>query len=176
MAGHTEHIFIRGKLRYARVFQLNKYGKWSFDLYPFPGEDTEKLRELKDRYKVKNYLRQDDDGYYMSMQRPPQKDMGKGLRKRTVPLAPLQVLDANRTDEHGHPQPLVEQAIGDGTDATVKIELYNFKTAEGEIAFAIRPVGILVHNLVEWKAAEHFNEEEMEQISGLKERTQLPAW
>lgn len=141
MAYGTEFKFIKGKLKYARVVDLNQFGDWSITIYPEP-DSLEELRDLQAQG-LKNVMKKDPDGYYMQFKCPPKKEgKDKTGRPYVRNFAPPHVVDKENN-------PMDGRQIGDGSDGYVKLEVYDFKSPTGG-GKAARLVGVRVDNLIPW--------------------------
>lgn len=135
---NSEILELHGKLMWVRCVELNKYGKWSLDLYP-DSSSLEKLRELQAEG-VKNVIKKDDEGYHVQISRPPTVEFQKGVVQS---VTPPKIRDKDK-------QPLPERIrIGNGSDGIVAVEVYSYKLPNTEKrAKAMRLYGIQVDNLV----------------------------
>ena len=127
----TETHMFRGKVKWPKVYQLNKYGKWTLDLYP----DADSLDKFK-ALKVKNHLKKDEDGYYFSVSRPPQVSVRGKIFALTAPI----VLDKNNIP--------TTVAIGNGSDVTVKVDYYSYRKGTPDQGYAMRLNSLRIDNLV----------------------------
>lgn len=153
---NTETIYLKGKAKWVRNTQPNEWGKWAMTLYPDP-ESLEKFRELQAQG-LKNVIKKDDDGYNFSITRPTQKQYGNRIQG----FAPPKVMDKDGQD-------LGNTRIGNGSDVTVKLEVYEHKTPTGK-AKAARWEALRVDNLVPYEPPRDFSEDEANQTSGLMEQ------
>lgn len=135
---NSEILELKGKLMWVRCVDLNKYGKWSLDLYP-DADSLEKLRELQ-ADGVKNVIKKDDEGYHVQISRPPTVEFQKGVVQS---VTPPKIRDKDKL-------PLPENIrIGNGSDGIVAVERYKYKLPNSEKRVsAIRLYGIQVMNLV----------------------------
>ncbi len=137
--GQNSHIIeLKGKFDWVKAVELNKYGKWSLELYP-DNDSLEKLRELQAEG-IKNVIKKDDEGYHLQISRPPTIEFQKGVVQSVVPP---RVRDKDK-------QPLPSNIrIGSGSDGVVAVEIYTHRIPNTERrAKAMRLYGIEVHNLV----------------------------
>jgi len=126
-------VKFKGKCTWAQLVDLNRFGKWSLNLYP-DADSLERLRELM----LKNTWKKDDDGYYMQMSRPASIEFSKGV---STPVSPVKL-----RMKDGSPVP---ERIGDGSDVEVTCELRKYKVPNSEkYANTIRLYGVEVENLV----------------------------
>lgn len=170
----TEYIYLKGKVKWCRPHQPDPWGNWKTDLYP----DAEslsivkQLKETKDGVTgIKNVIKKDEEGEYITLRRPQQKPIGGKL----VAFTPPEVLDGSQTLPDGSSPPLRDTAIGNGTDATVKLQVYTHKTPGGGQARAIRWEAIRIDNLVTFSGRSDFTEDEEKQTRGLAEQPK-PVW
>mgnify|MGYP003897635683 CR=1 FL=1 len=132
----TTYEFIKGKLSWARVVDLNQFGDWSITIHPEP-DSLERLRDMQAKG-LKNVMKKDNNGYYMQFKCPPKKEKdGKVLRYFSAPV----VVDKDNN-------PLDGRTIGNGSDGYLKLEVYNHKTPTGGYSIAARLVGVRIDNLV----------------------------
>ena len=154
---YAEEIYLKGKAKWANRLYVPdiEYKKWGLVLYP----DVASLEIIRDLQAqgVKNVLKKDDDGYYISLGRPTEKV----IRGKVVPFSPPVVLD-----KEGNATTV---SIGNGSDVTVKIEAYAHGTPGGGKAKAIRLQSVRIDNLVPY-AQDSFTAAEVEQTAGLAEQ------
>ena len=74
MASKTHYETLRGKVNWCKTKQLNKFGRWSVDVY-LDDASIEKFKKLKEAPAIKNELKKDEDGYYVTFSRDPQKQI-----------------------------------------------------------------------------------------------------
>jgi len=153
----TEHVFIQGKLSWLKCTIPDEWSKWKVTIHP-NSESLERIRELQSEG-IKNVLKKDDDGYHITFSRPTQK-MIKG---KVVGLAPPEVLQADGKT------PLTGVLVGNGSDGTVKLEVYSHGTPGGGKAKAARLLSIKVDNLIPFEMNRDFNPNQKEAVAGLKE-------
>ncbi len=159
----TIHETIRGKVQWAKVKNPNKFGRWSIDVYP-DSESMEKVRKLKEDPAIKNTLKKDDNGEYITFSRDTQKLM----RGKMVTFTPPIILDKNNAPS--------TDSIGNGSDCDVTLEVYGWPAAPGRAAGrAARLHAVKVWDLVPFEARNDFTEEEQKQVRGLLEAP-APSW
>lgn len=153
-----EIVYLKGKAKWAhRLFQPDlEFNKWSTVLYP-DKESLEKIRDLQAEG-VKNVLKKDDDGYYTTFSRPTQKLMKGKVVAFTPPVV---------TDKDGQP---FTDPIGNGSDITIKLEVYQHGTPGGGKAKAARLMAVRVDNHVPFEQERDFTDEQMGLVSGLNEQ------
>lgn len=155
----TEYIFVKGKTKWFRAAQPDpKYEKWSHVLW-LDNESLEKIRELQARG-LKNLLKKDEDGYYISLGRP----TNRKINGRITGLAPPEVIMADGVT------PLRNVNVGNGSDVTTKLEVYEHKTPGGGKAVAARWLSSRIDNLVEFDGKHDFTEGEAAAVKGLAEQ------
>jgi hypothetical protein len=147
-------IYIQGKVSWFRPKVPNKWNKWSVQIHP-TNEGLEKIRDLQAQG-LKNQLKKDDDGYFFSVSRPVTKETAGG---RILSFAPVEVFDAD-----GKP---FDSPVGNGTDATLKIEVYEHNTPGGGKAKAARWVSARIDNLIPFDTGRDLNDFEKEASKGL---------
>jgi len=162
-----EFIYLKGKVSWVRHLRPDdKYGKWNCKLHP-DVESLEKIRELQLAQNgvsgIKNVLGKDDDGYYMGFSRP----VNKLMRGQVVAFTPPVVVNADGSLFQG-------DAIGNGTDATIKIEVYTHGTPGGGKARACRWESMRIDHLVPFDKNRDLGKEELEAVKELvNQPTQL---
>jgi hypothetical protein len=155
----TEFVYIQGKVSWFKPFMTNKWNKYSTQIHPTP-EGLEKIRELQAEG-LKNQIKKDDDGYYTTFTRPVSKEFRSG---KIITFAPVEVFDKD-----GKP---FDQPVGNGTDATLKIEVYEHETPGGGKAKAARWVSARIDNLIPFVPDKDYTEEQKASAEGLKEQPQ----
>jgi hypothetical protein len=136
-----EFIYLKGKAKWARLQTPDPtYNKYNIVLYP-DTESLEKIRELQ-AGGIKNVVKKDDDGYNVNFSRPASKLM-KG---KVVGFTPPEVRNADNTPFDGR--------IGNGSDVTLKIEVYGGKAPTGQSYMAARLEAIRIDNLIPYQPTE----------------------
>ena len=153
----TEHIYIQGKVSWFRPKVPNKWNKWSVQIHP-NDKGLDLIRELQAEG-CKNQLKKDNDGYYTSFSRPVTKETSTG---KILSFTPVEVFD-----NQGN---LFDGNVGNGSDATLKLEVYSHGTPGGGKAKAVRWVSARIDNLVPFEHTRDLNEFEKEAAEGLKEQ------
>jgi hypothetical protein len=158
---NSEDVYLQGKVSWVKYVTPDPmYNKWSLTLHPTP-ESLEKIRELQAEG-VKNLVKKDEDGYYVSFSRPTERKM-KG---KIIGMTPPVVLNKEGI-------PLEGVAIGNGSDGTVKLEVYSHGTPSGGKAKAARWAGLKLDNLIPFNKDTDFPDPAMkEQAEGLDEQPQ----
>lgn len=152
-----EHIYLSGKCKWCRTQTPDEYFKWKITLWP-DAESMVKVNKLKEEG-IKNILKKDEDGYYITFNRPTSV-MRKG---KVVGMEPPIVLNKEGT------APLME-LVGNGSDVTVKLEIYGGKVPTGMGSYkAARFLSVRVNNLVPFQR-DSFNEGEQKAVKGLAEQ------
>jgi hypothetical protein len=163
MARKTSYETLRGKVQWAKVKRPNKFGKWSLDLYPDEAS-LPKLHALKEDPAVKNHLRKDENGEFMTFSR----DCQKLIRGKMVLFQPPQILDKDNNP--------IDAAIGNGSDCDVTIEVYIFENPQTKLrGRAARLHAIKVWNLIPFDPERDFTTQEFVSVSGLLEQSP-PSW
>jgi hypothetical protein len=157
----VEYIYLQGKAKWFKSQTPNKFGDYSHDIY-LTDESRTKLEELKkgkgNVEGIKNSLKQDEDGYYVSLRRP----QSKTIRGKVVGFAPPEILDRNGL-------PLHDILVGNGSDITTKVEYYTYKKPFGEgRGSAIRWASTRVDNLVPFVTQRDFDADQTKAVSGLE--------
>lgn len=154
----TEFKYFQGKAKWVRVNQPDQWDKWKITLYP-DAESLEAIRELQAEG-AKNVIKKDEDGYFTNFSRPTQKVIRGKVIGFTAPTVIL---------KNGDPIPPGTQ-VGNGSDVTIKVEVYSHGTPGGGKAKAARLESIRVDNLVPFTADNSFNPQEKEQVAGLTDQ------
>lgn len=154
---NTEYVYIQGKLSWVKTQTPDEWGKWKCTVHP-NAASLDKIRDLQAEG-LKNVLKKDEDGYYVAFSRPTQK-MIKG---KVVGLAPPEILQADGKT------PLTGVLVGNGSDGTVKLEVYSHGTPGGGKAKAARLLSIRVDNLIPFEMKRDFTRGQQEAVLGLEE-------
>lgn len=163
----NSYVYFKGKGSWFKhLFQLDTMyagpddpGKWHIKLHPTP-ESLEEMKALNTR----NRIMMDDDGKYFNLSRPRKKviNLKSGGKKEIIFDAPIVF------DKDGHS--LSESArIGNGSDITVKCELYSFNH-QGKKQNAVRLESVRIDNLVPYEAKENYQPSEAKAAEGLMEQ------
>lgn len=147
-----EHVYLQGKCKWARLVNPDKYNKWGLLLYP-NAESLEKFREMQAEG-VKTLISKDDDGYYVRLSRPQQKE----ARGKLLAFAPPELVDASG-------QPCKDQP-GNGSDVTCKVTFYKYMSPLKVAGAAIRLEAVRIDNLIPWEE-KSFGPEATKQIGEL---------
>lgn len=153
----TEIIYLQGKVSWFRTKVPNQWNKWSTQIHP-NAEGLEIIRDWQAKG-VKNQLKKDDDGYFLNVSRPVTKETQGG---RILSFEPVKVFDKD-----GSP---FDDNVGNGSDATLKIEVYEHNTPGGGKARAMRWIAARIDNLVPFTAERDLNEGEAKAEDGLRKQ------
>jgi len=163
-----ETHFIRGKCEWFRLRQVDKYDKWSTQIYPVR-EDLDKIRDWQAEG-VKNVIKKNDDNeYFTRFTRPVKKETKTG---KVLVFRPPYVLLVN--PETGAKEPY-EGNVGNGSDVELEIELYEHPVPNGGKAKACRLVGATVHTLVPFDDQKDFNRDEYTVVNKAVDQPE-PLW
>ena len=155
---NTEHVYIQGKLSWVKCQVPDEWGKWKVTVHPTPAS-LEKIRELQAEG-IKNVIKKDDDGYKCTFSRPTQKT----IKGKVVGLTPPEILQADGKT------PLTGVLVGNGSDGTIKLEVYTHGTPGGGKAKAARLLSIKVDNLIPFELKRDFDAKQQEAVKGLDEQ------
>lgn len=136
--GGTGPVLIRGRAKFAKLTNLDQWGKWSCTIFP-DQESMPKVHKLISEG-VKNKLRQEEngDGYCITFSRPGKI---KTKTKGEVDMDPVIVEDS---EGHIMSSPYVE----DGSDITMKLETYGGRSGSGFGTYkAARLQAIKIHGM-----------------------------
>lgn len=155
----TKEVYIKGKVKSFRHQAPNEWGKYSHAVY-LTGESLETMRDLQTQG-IKNQMHKDEDGYYMWFNRPTEI-LAKGKR---IGLAPPLVVMADGIT------PLQGVLVGNGSDVTTKIEVYEFNVpGAGKKGKAIRWKATRIDNLVPYEPKRDFTDVEVDAVKGLADQ------
>lgn len=149
--------YLQGKVSWFRNKTPNKWNKYSVQIHP----DTKSLEIIRDLQAegLKNNLKKDDDGYFCNFTRPVTKEYQSG---KIVSFTPVDVFDME-----GQPY---DGPVGNGSDATLKIEVYEHDTPGGGRAKAARWVSARIDTLVPYEVDKDGTDEQKAALSGLKDQ------
>jgi hypothetical protein len=153
----SEHIYVQGKANWLRNKATNKWNKWSVQLYPNP-ESLEKIRELQAEG-IKNVIKKDEDGYFVNFTRPVTKETKAG---KIITFDPPDLFDKEGVPFDGN--------VGNGSDVTLKLEVYSHPTPGGGVAKAVRWKSAKIDNLVPFETERDGDESTKDALKGLKEQ------
>lgn len=155
----SDYVYIQGKVSWVKYITPDPmYNKWSVTVHP-NAEGVETIRELQTEG-VKNQFKKDEDGYYISFSRP----VDRKIKGKVIGMTPPVVLDKDGN-------PLDGVAIGNGSDATIKLEIYSHPTPSGSKAKAARWASLKVDNLIPFNKDTDFPDPaQKEQAAGLDEQ------
>jgi len=161
---YAENHFLQGKCKWARLVAPDmKYSQWSIVLYP-DTKSYEKLMELKTAKNgvdgILNVIKKDEDGYFVTFKRPTQKL----IKGKVQGFAPPEVFEADAKT------PLISALVGNGSDVTVKVQVYQYNKPAGGKGRAARLESVRVDNLIPFEMKKDFNEEQTRLVKGLDEQ------
>jgi len=151
--------YVQGKASWVRVVKPDTtFNVWTVTIHPTP-ESLDKIRDWQAEG-LKNQLKKDEDGYYTKFRCPVSRERKDGSIWTFLPPETL--------DKDG--KPMDGSVIGNGSDVTLKLEVYEHNTPGGGRAIAARLVGVRVDNLVPFDPETDFRPDEMARVEGLKEQ------
>lgn len=157
----SKWIFLQGKAKWCRPHMVNQWGDYTMQLYLTP-ESLDTVRELQGKG-LKNLIKKDEDGWNIRLKRPSQRTFGTQVRG----FAPPDVFEGDGKT------PLRGINIGNGSDVTCKVEVYQY-TVPGSTppqkAAAMRWAAIAVNNLVPFDAKHDMTDAEATSAEGLAEQ------
>ena len=153
----TEYVYIQGKVSWVKNKTTNKWNKYSVQIHPNP-EGLEIVRDLQ-AAGLKNNLKKDDDGYFVNFTRPASKEFKSG---KIQTYAPPELFDAEGKRYEG--------GVGNGSDATLKIEVYEHDTPGGGKAKAARWVSARIDHQIPWDLEEDGTDDQKFMQAGLKDQ------
>jgi hypothetical protein len=165
----VEYIYLQGKAKWFKHQQPNKFGNWSHDVYLNEASlaKVKELQETKGKTDgIKNALKEDDDGQFISLSRP----QSKTIRGKVVGFAPPEVLGKDGL-------PLHDMLVGNGSDITTKVEYYTYRKPYGDgRGSAIRWASTRVDNLVPFKTQRDFDPDQANLVGGLNDAPGQPEF
>lgn len=159
----TRTEYVQGKLSWVKVVQPDtKYEPaWSVTIHPTQ-ESLEKIREWVAEG-LMNRIKKDDDGWFVRFKCPVSRNRKDGT---------IWTFEAPKVvDKEG--RPMDGFVIGNGSDGTLKLELYEFPTPGGGNGIAARLMGLRVDNLVPFNPEADYSDEEKAEVEGLKNQPPL---
>jgi hypothetical protein len=105
----TEMVDVHGKVKYIHAVTPGKYGDWSVVLY-LDEKSLEYIRDLQAQG-LKNVLKKDDDGYFITFRR----ELSKVIKGQLKAFAAPRVVDKDG--------PMDGHKVGWGSDVTVRLEV-----------------------------------------------------
>lgn len=153
----TEFVYLQGKVSWFRADSPNKYNKYSTQLHP-DDKSLEIIRDLQSQG-LKNMLKKDEDGYFFNVSRPVTKEFLSG---KIISFTPVEVFDKEGVPYNG--------PVGNGSDATLKLEVYEHNTPGGGKAKAARWVSARIDNLVPFNPGTDLTLDQIEAAKGLGEQ------
>lgn len=156
----SDYVYIQGKVSWVKYVTPDPtYNKWSVTIHPNE-EGMKIIQQLQMDKGIKNQFKKDEDGYYMQFSRPTERK----IKGKIIGMTPPIVLNKDGT-------PMDGVAIGNGSDATVKLEVYQHPTPTGGKAHAARFAGLRIDNLIPFNKDTDFPDPaQKEQASGLDEQ------
>lgn len=156
MAYQTEFVYLSGKAKWVRNLIPTEHGDWRCTLYP-DAASLDKIKEMQSRG-LMNHLKKDEDGYYMQFKRPTERKFKAGTTQGMLP--PLVV--------NSDGEPLIGVMVGNGSDVTIKLEVYPFNKIGGSgKAIAARWASMRVDNLIPYEREKDFTPQENNSYRGL---------
>lgn len=161
----TDYVYLKGKLSWVRPDKPDQWGNYKATIHP-DAESLEKVRELAAEG-VKNIIKKDEDGYYVTYKRPTQKV----YNGRVQGFAPVEILDGNTPLPGGGFSPLRDMNVGNGSSGIMKLQVYSHKTPSGGKAKAARLESIRIDNLVPFTSArDSFEPDQAQAMSGFDDK------
>jgi len=152
----NEYLYVQGKLSWVKCDKPDEWGKWKATIHPTPAS-LEKIRDLQAEG-LKNVLKKDEDGYYVSFSRPTQKL----IRGKVVGLTPPPIIG-----EDGAP---FTKAIGNGSGGILKLEVYQHNTPGGGKAKAARLESVKITDHIPFEREKDFDPKMLKETAGLDDQ------
>ena len=174
----SEYVYLQGKTKWFRHQGADQWGNYAHVLWLDPSsvKKFQELQESKDGINgIKNTIQKDEDGYYVTLRRPSEKEMKNG---RKLTFRPPEVLDGSKTLPDGSNPPLPpEVRVGNGSDVTTKISVYTFTPPVGKNkGKAIRWESSRIDNLIPYSGTTDLDKYETRQVKGLSEQPPQQAF
>lgn len=167
----TENVYLTGTLSWVRDRTPDEWGNYKATIHP-DSESLEKVRELAAEG-VKNVIKKDENGYYVTYKRPVQKM----INGKVVGFIPVILLDGSQKLPDGSFAPMRDVNVGNGSTGVMKLQVYEHRTPGGGKAKAARLESIRVDNLVPFQSKAEFSEEELRITKGLDQQPDSdPGW
>lgn len=164
---NSKFYYFKGKCKWFRPNKLSDYNKWEHVLY-LDEESLNVFKELKegtDKIEgLRNKLQYDEDGYHVRISRP----SNKNIKGKIVGFSPPIVLDREGI-------PLRSMNVGNGSDVTTKVEVYNYPIPKGmqqgnkTLGTAMRWESTRIDNLIPFAERTDFTAPEQLQVEGLRD-------
>src|ERR1700753_3499829 len=124
-AKKTRTEYVQGKLSWVKVVKPDlTYNCWTATIHPTP-DSLEKIREWQSEG-LKNQIKKDDDGWYTKFRCQVSRERKDGT---------IWTFEAPKVvDKDG--RPMDGNTIGNGSDGTIKLEVYEHGTPGGGKAIA----------------------------------------
>lgn len=152
----TKFVFLQGKAKWAKLVTPDtKFNRWGIVLY-MDKASLDIFNEMK-KEGVKNVLKKDEDGYHAQFSRP----CSKLIRGKVIGFAPPEVLESDGKSV------LRNALVGNGSDVTIKLEQYWYKTPIGEMESAVRLLSVRVDTLVPFEMSKDFDEDQLRAVKNL---------
>lgn len=136
-----EVVYLTGIIKWCKhVRPDSTYNKWSVVMY-IVGEELEKARMWQAKQGIKNNLKMDDDGWYITLSRKTTIT----VKGRDVGLEPPKVIDKD-----GIP---ITEMVGNGSAGTAKCVLWSTKNYPGK---NLRWEALKIDNLVKFNPEKDF--------------------
>jgi hypothetical protein len=159
----TQLMDVQGKIKFMHAVNLNKFEKWSVTFYPTPAS-LEYLRDLQSQG-LKNVIKKDDDGYYVNFNRDPQKV----IKGKVIAFSSPRIVDKDGQNMDGN-------RIGRGSDATIRLEVYEYQTPTGGRSKAARWDSARIDNLIPWDPDTMLDSKEAEKVKDLASSPEPELW
>lgn len=164
----TEHIYLQGKVKWFRPIQPDmQYDPPSWSQIFYPNEESlNKIRDLQAEG-VKNVLKKDEDGFFVRLKRPTYLKKIINNSESKVALQPPEVVI-----ESGGAIVPFKDMVGNGSDVTNKMEVYQHATPGGGKAKAMRWLASKIDNLIPFEKRSDFTTGEAQAVENLDKQPQ----
>ena len=118
----SSYFYLTGKAKWAKLFKPDdKYKNWQIQVYM-----DDASMKIYDESGMTMAKKQDDDGEFVTFRRPE----AKVIKDELVKFNPPEVIDANGEK--------LEQLVGNGSDVTIKVIVYDTMKGKGHRLEAVK--------------------------------------
>lgn len=158
----SEYVYLSGKCKWAHLVRPKQWSDetpaWEITLWP-DQESYNKIALLKEEPAIRNVMKKDEDGYFMKFKRVTELRKKDGRR---IGLEPPFIVKSDGES------PLTETLVGNGSDVTIKLEIYRHRGPAGpRDGRAARLVGVRVDHLIPFNTSRDLTDKEAKMQEGM---------